>query len=210
MRIILTSLIASLAILISGCSTLSKSECLTADWRLIGFDDGAKGYEVSRIGAHRQACADHGVTPNLSEYEAGYSDGVRKFCTVQKGYNKGLSGWQYNGICPADLEFNFLQAYDDGYELYEINKEIDDIEDEIKEIDDEIALLDVEKKRLEAKIISDDSSEEVKQIALEDLTMVIKDIKDKEFVKDRLILDMQDLQDDYDYKREVRDSRYYQ
>ena len=52
-----------------SCATLNKDECLTADWYQIGYEDGAKGYPLSRIGKHRKACAKHGVTPDMPPYE---------------------------------------------------------------------------------------------------------------------------------------------
>ena len=38
----------------TGCATMGKDECLSADWRTIGFEDGAGGYPASRIGQYRQ------------------------------------------------------------------------------------------------------------------------------------------------------------
>ena len=30
-------------ILLSGCATMNRSECQTADWRMIGLEDGSQG-----------------------------------------------------------------------------------------------------------------------------------------------------------------------
>ena len=99
MKTLITTLIVSLTLFVTGCASLNKDECLTADWYLIGFDDGSNGQDVARIGQHRQACAKHGITPDIHQYEDGFENGVRKFCTPQKGYNKGKNGWKYQGIC---------------------------------------------------------------------------------------------------------------
>ena len=61
------------AVLLTGCAGgLSKDECLYADWRAIGYEDGARGAPASAVSSHRQACAKKaGVTPDMSEYLAG-------------------------------------------------------------------------------------------------------------------------------------------
>ncbi len=55
-------------LLISGCATMGKDECLTSNWRSIGYEDGARGYPPERIGNHRKACAKHSVSPDLQTY----------------------------------------------------------------------------------------------------------------------------------------------
>ena len=60
---------------IAGCSTMSADECVTADWRTIGYEDGAAGREVSAISRHRKACAKHGVTAILMRTNRGTAKG---------------------------------------------------------------------------------------------------------------------------------------
>ena len=56
-----------IATVLAGCSTgMGKDECLVADWRTIGYEDGLHGYTADRIGAHRVACAKHQIAPNLA------------------------------------------------------------------------------------------------------------------------------------------------
>jgi len=107
-----------LSIFLTSCATLNKDECRTADWKLIGFEDGSKGYSASRIGDHRKACAEYGITPNLSLYNQGYAEGLHKFCTPANGYNLGRRGSAYHGICSGYDEEYFLSAYKQGKELY--------------------------------------------------------------------------------------------
>jgi hypothetical protein len=46
-------------LLFSGCVILNKERCLNADWYSIGYVAGARGYPASKIGEHRQTCADN-------------------------------------------------------------------------------------------------------------------------------------------------------
>jgi uncharacterized small protein (DUF1192 family) len=115
--IIVTALATTL---LTGCasSTLSKDECRTVDWRTVGYEDGVAGRSGEQIGRHRQACAEHGVTPDLDAYRAGRAEGLREFCQPRNGYRAGASGQVYYDSCPPELAAPFLAAYDEGRELY--------------------------------------------------------------------------------------------
>jgi hypothetical protein len=146
-----------LFILLSACASLSKDECLIADWQLIGYEDGLKGSSLNRIGEHREACAKHGITPDLnaynrghgegilnycnyglglrdgqsgnpllsicpnqSEYHQGYAQGLESYCTYNSGYQQGLSGRAYRNACSGEAEQNFLDGYDGGKHIYNL------------------------------------------------------------------------------------------
>ena len=121
-----------LALAISGCASLSKEECLTADWRTVGFQDGAAGYTAERIGAHRQACAEHGVMPNLDRYLDGRKNGLREYCRPARGYQEGLEGRAYGGVCPPDLERDFIGAHEAGLRIYAMEADIHDQESTLR------------------------------------------------------------------------------
>lgn len=144
--------------LLASCATLSKDECLTADWYIIGFEDGSKGRPMTRIGEHRQACADHGVTPNMSRYGEGRHEGLYNYCVPNVGFNLGKRGGAYNPVCELHDEATFKHAYSDGIEVFRAEKHVKEISSELKKNQDDIALLDSEIKTLEAAIISADST----------------------------------------------------
>lgn len=102
----------------TACSTLNKSECLTADWKTIGYEDGTKGYKASRISQHRSACAEYGIRPDLNAYTIGRKEGLHHYCIPTTAYKKGLYGYSYNGVCAGYNEKVFLDAYYDGLEIY--------------------------------------------------------------------------------------------
>lgn len=115
------ALLASiLTLALSGCATMSEQECMVSDWRTVGFEDGALGRPPETIGNYRQACAKHGVSPDFESYRSGHTEGVQSFCQPVKGFNYGRSGAAYRGVCPADLEYEFVAAYNDGRHLYEL------------------------------------------------------------------------------------------
>ena len=108
-----------LALLLSGCAGMDKSQCLTADWRTIGFEDGSIGKPESAIGNYRQDCAEHGVAPDLALYRQGHRQGSELFCNRRNGFMQGKDGASYKSSCPADLETDFLAGYRDGKSLYD-------------------------------------------------------------------------------------------
>ena len=46
------------------------------DWRTVGYQDGVNGFAGDRIGRYRNACSEHGVTPDLTQYQAGRDQGL--------------------------------------------------------------------------------------------------------------------------------------
>ena len=93
---------------LTGCASLSKEECMAADWRTIGFEDGAKGRLLQRIGEHRESCAEYGIAPDFDAYRQGHQEGVSRYCNANVGYSVGRRGASYNGVCPSEFEAEFL------------------------------------------------------------------------------------------------------
>jgi hypothetical protein len=117
----------TLLLALAGCATMDRDECLAVDWRTVGFEDGAAGYAADRIGQHRKACAKHGVTPDLSAYQAGRQEGLREYCVPATGFRLGSQGGSYGGMCPADLEPTFLDAYQSGQQLYTLEARLSNV-----------------------------------------------------------------------------------
>lgn len=105
---------------LSGCASMSKDECLAVDWRTVGYEDGVEGYPGDHIAQHRKACAKYGVRADLALYQEGRNQGLVEFCQPTNGYNIGVRGGGYGGVCPAQLEPAFLRAYRAGRELHEM------------------------------------------------------------------------------------------
>ena len=118
--------------LVSGCATLNESECRSADWRTIGYEDGAQGKSAARIGEYRKACANHGIAPDLPAYQHGRDDGLRQFCRPQNGFRLGEQGLHYGGICPSHLEPEFYSAYEAGKRIYDVTTSIHHTEQRIR------------------------------------------------------------------------------
>jgi len=121
-------------LVLGACSStaMNKAECKTADWRAVGYEDGARGRSADAFGARRKACAEHGVAANFDAYLGGHGEGPAMFCRPQNGYRLGSNGYRYSGACPAHLEDGFRTAHADGYGLYERRRARDGIARELQ------------------------------------------------------------------------------
>lgn len=131
-----------------GCATLSKGECLTANWYLLGRNDGSQGYKRARFYEHRMACAQYGVQPDAEAYFAGRRAGLEQYCTPLNGFREGRAGHPYRGVCPVESEAAFLDAYREGRAIHEVAQEIEVVQNTID--------------TLEAKLNKDDTPNEVR------------------------------------------------
>ncbi|MDB6044158.1 MAG: hypothetical protein JWM63_2709 [Gammaproteobacteria bacterium] len=114
------TLLALMTATLNGCAAMNQQECRVSDWHTVGFEDGAKGANVTRIGDYREACAKYSVAPDLDSYRSGYALGLQAYCQESNGFRIGSSGGRYEGICPPQLERQYLQGYRPGHQLFEL------------------------------------------------------------------------------------------
>lgn len=176
MRLLRRSFAYIFILLFCGCATMNKSECLNADWNIIGLEDGAKGREISYIAQHRKACAEYNTRPDLKQYEAGYYLGIQKFCTPAKGFQLGHRGEKYTGVCPQELEKNFLTGYHQGQDIYILKGEVSRIKALIKSKREHLAELDDLVIFKEDLIISSKTSERKRAQLLDDIKSIQTEI----------------------------------
>lgn len=119
-RLLIISGVAAAGALLASCATMSKDECLVGDWGEKGYADGAAGYPTTRLEEHAKACAKYQVTPNPSAYQSAREDGLRGYCTFQRGWTEGRAGNAYYGVCRPEEEADFLPAYQDGRRLHDV------------------------------------------------------------------------------------------
>jgi outer membrane murein-binding lipoprotein Lpp len=120
----LAALVAAAALL-AGCATgMGRDECAAADWRMIGYEDGLRGFPADRIGAHRVACAKHQITPDLAAYVEGRDRGLVEYCQPRNGYRVGLNGGGYANVCPAATETGFVHGYRWGRQIHDARADL--------------------------------------------------------------------------------------
>ena len=140
-----TALALSLFSLV-GCAGMSANECELADWQAVGYEDGVQGRSSDKFGTYRKNCAKHEVAPNFQAYQAGREAGLREYCQPTRAFREGSRGAKYVGVCPVDLEGEFLESYNDGRTLYELEsavrsatRQIEHRKSRMKDIESELA-----------------------------------------------------------------------
>lgn len=133
--LLLISLTAGALLLLSSCASMSKEQCLTANWLDQGFRDGRSGQPLTRIAAHQKACAKVGVVPNQTLYVEGRDKGIALYCTPENALTVGRQGQPYRNACPASLEQEFLEAYEKAKQLYDAEQRIESLNQDSRQLE---------------------------------------------------------------------------
>jgi len=160
----------------AGCATMDKDECLVADWRLIGFQDGVQGKSAATIGAYRKDCADFHVAPDLDAYQAGRREGLLQYCVPANGYRLGVAGRPYNAVCPTGMERSFRAAYNAGHDIYQARTRVNSTNSLLNRKQQAIKSLEADRQGKLAEMIRQGLSSEQRVLLLYDVTHIEKDI----------------------------------
>jgi hypothetical protein len=169
-----------MAMTLAGCAGMSEQECFVTDWRSVGFEDAVAGRTEAAIGNYREACARHGIAPDLTRYRQGHSDGVEVYCRPSRGFEAGRRGSRYQGICPAALESDFLNAYTEGRQLYELEAALRGIDNQIASRERRLDVLERDMAAASAAIIADGSSAEQRAQLLLDTAAMAREYGETE------------------------------
>ncbi|MEJ2692155.1 MAG: DUF2799 domain-containing protein [Candidatus Thiodiazotropha sp.] len=192
------SVIVLLFFVLSGCATLDKEECQVADWRAIGYEDGANGRELSYLGNHRKACAKYSITPDMARYDAGRLLGLREYCTPRNGYDLGKSGRKYNSACMPPLETEFRAAWSHGIEVYKARTQLQNSERRLKNRQKLAADLGRQIDERESVLVSDGVSSEQRKALLAEIKELSREL-------DEVVSEVEELQE-----RVVHDRRFFE
>jgi hypothetical protein len=135
------------ALAMSGCASMSGDEC----------------------SKHRKACAKHGVTADFSAYQNGREQGLVEYCQPGRGYDVGVNGGRYYGVCSVDHEADFLDAYNAGYHLYTLRSNVNRANSSINAKEREVEKVAKTMRSKEAALIDGETTTEERILLLADL-----------------------------------------
>ena len=138
----LIRILAALALIgsLGGCASLSKSECMNANWQDIGIRDGANGRPEEYLIQHSTACAKVGVRPDREQWLRGRDQGLERFCQPHRVYEIGEGGGGFDaGICRNFDEDRLVDAYDKGRDVNHRTNALNDIDNEMRDINAKLA-----------------------------------------------------------------------
>ena len=125
---------------LSGCASLSESECRQQRWYEVGARDGSQGRSTQYYTQHIEACSQYGIRLQLDDYQAGYRQGLKTYCTASSGYREGARVDEYQQVCPAELEAEFLNGYVDGLRSAadRVESDLDSARSKRRRLDDDL------------------------------------------------------------------------
>ncbi len=186
------------ALFLSACSGggMSRSECEFSDWRAVGYEDGVRGRDAAEFGRYRRSCAEQGIAADFSAYQAGRDAGLREYCQPSRGYQEGAGGGRYAGVCPGELESRFLEAYQEGRGLYEL-------ESGLRATDGRIRAQQSRLKSIELELTENATATLAETTTREERARLI--VESKQLVEERMKLtaEIRDLQD----KRRIQEEQ---
>ncbi|MGB9093991.1 MAG: DUF2799 domain-containing protein [Gallionella sp.] len=117
-RLFYTLAMLWLAGTLAGCASMSKKDCENADWRTIGYNDGARGIYFTNLDSYRKRCSEYQIAPDANAYQTGWNQGIRSYCTSDNGYRAGVAGQAFQNICPADVAPGYRVGWQQGIRQY--------------------------------------------------------------------------------------------
>ncbi|MBI1366806.1 MAG: DUF2799 domain-containing protein [Alphaproteobacteria bacterium] len=177
MRLMRRILFAAAWLALAGCATgMSKKECLYADWRAIGYEDGARGAPVSAISSRRAACAEKAaLAPDMSAYLAGREEGLDQFCRPARAFDLGAHGGRYAGACAGRDESAFLAAFAQGRGLFERQSAANAAANALAAAESDLDRLDHQITKAEAALIAPSTATQERVRLLADLKQMRED-----------------------------------
>lgn len=124
---------------LGACAVMSKQECLSADWRQVGFDVALNGNtDISdAYNRRQQACAKHGATANWRQFQLGHSDGTVEYCQLENAMALGANGNSRvvdQQVCAERDYPGFRQAFNVGYQLHILLSRVRDSNESISNL----------------------------------------------------------------------------
>ncbi len=162
-----------------GCATMSESECINADWREIGRNDGLEGRRQEQLARHYDACVKYGITPDRDQYMEGREAGLTVYCTQDSGYWEGRNGAGYQRVCPAISEHAFLAGYRAGQAVFDAVEGVRSIRAEMASAKDRIGFLEDEIRQLESPDDESDAEDRKPGGNIEDRRREIRQLDDR-------------------------------
>ena len=183
-----TGVMLAIAVL-SGCASMSSEECANSDWVAIGYEDGSRGYTTDKFGSRRKACAKHGVTADFKAYQEGREEGLVEFCQPSRGYNLGVSGGAYYGVCDVAMEEDFLDAYRVGSQLHNLRSNVNNTSSRIYSKEAELKRTREKIRETQAELISDEVTPQDRLLLLSDIKVLPERSADLEAEIEQLVAD---------------------
>lgn len=145
------------ACLNSSCSSrliVLKPDCSELNWFEKGRQDGMQGQPSNNWTMKSSEC-EKMEKKQITDYMDGWNHGLSLYCTKEHGFSVAKSGLPYKKICPENYEEDFLKGFEEGVQVFVIEKETAQIIAQVESLESELrgdGLSSIQKIRLEQDI----------------------------------------------------------
>ena len=169
------SLVATL--LLSGCASISKEECLVADWYAMGVTDGSQGRALAAFRDYQADCAKHQLSSDFEQYQAGHQQGVVNYCVYSNGVTLGRQGNNFNILCESERFEDFQEGYFQGQQLHQMENKLAKLRRDMAAIESRIEQNQQQLKDNQASIIDENSTKTQREELLKDNDRLRREIR---------------------------------
>jgi hypothetical protein len=109
---------------LQGCASLPRDECKAADWYDMGYQDGLRGRPGRPAAELNADCGNRDPMSPMAVYAQGHVEGLKRFCDPDRGFELGVTGVPYSGICMTEAKSSFAPAYERGRAIFETQLQV--------------------------------------------------------------------------------------
>lgn len=132
--------------LLVSCASVSKEDCLKANWEAFGEVNAKQGQMDLSDSHFAKECEKLGFSPNMQSYQKGINKGLVYYCSNENAYKLGTRNQEYNfELCPDNNSRLLAQEYFTGLIEFhhenrkktkkKLSKNSEQIEDVLEEIE---------------------------------------------------------------------------
>ncbi|MBN7820032.1 DUF2799 domain-containing protein [Bowmanella yangjiangensis] len=164
-------------LLLAGCASISKEECLVADWYAMGVTDGSQGRALAAFRDYQADCAKHQLSSDFEQYQAGHQQGVVNYCVYSNGVALGRQGNNFNTLCESERFEDFQEGYFQGQQLHQMENKLAKLRRDMASIESRIEQNQQQLKDNQASIIDENSTKTQREELLKDNDRLRRDIR---------------------------------
>ena len=138
MKLATTCTFLLLAVVLTGCETLTPAECATANWRQLGQMDGSRG-EPDRAAQFYESCSKVNIAVDVLNYRRGRAEGLQSYCSLGNALNEGLAGKPYADVCPPPINQSFRNVHSVALREFNARKNVERLEDAQRHLQNELS-----------------------------------------------------------------------
>ncbi len=143
---ILKLILFSLSFFYLSCTSqmvANKPACAELNWFERGRQDGMQGQPSNNWFLQAKECEKMGPG-EVQNYMDGWNHGLAMYCTEEHGFISARSGLPYKKTCPEKYEEAFLKGYQEGFNVYMIEKETAQIISDVEGMQEKLNDKDIE------------------------------------------------------------------